>query len=271
MALQRPGFEVELRPVASLRPHEDVIPSHVEELAEDCLRDGVQKDPVLIDGRTGSVLDGMHRIAAFRRLGLERAVCCSFDYASDSIVLKRWARVYSGPGRDELMRAVAEAGVDSKTTAGAALGELERKGAGVAAISGEGAQVPAGRPGLGWAFSVVRRLDGECEAKGWTRRFVHEADLQEELGAGEVALLVERLSKGDVLSAAAGGSPFPCKTSMHLVDPRPVRVNFPIKELNGRTDEPLRRLLSAEARILPPGSVYEGRRYKERLALLNPA
>ncbi|MDG6898766.1 MAG: hypothetical protein JRN24_03400, partial [Nitrososphaerota archaeon] len=61
-----------------------------------------------------------------------------------------------------------------------------------------------------------------------------------------------------------------CKTSMHLIDPRPVAVDFPVAELNEATSRSLEeRLRGRGERLLPADSVYEGRRYKERLLLLN--
>jgi len=57
---------------------------------------------------------------------------------------------------------------------------------------------------------------------------------------------------------------------MHVIDPRPVAVNFPMAELSGATSASLRkRLEGIREQLLPPGSTYEGRRYKERLLLLN--
>jgi hypothetical protein len=57
---------------------------------------------------------------------------------------------------------------------------------------------------------------------------------------------------------------------MHLIDPRPVAVNFPVEDLNDATSASLRKLLEGRREyLLPSDSLYEGRRYKERLLLLN--
>jgi hypothetical protein len=57
---------------------------------------------------------------------------------------------------------------------------------------------------------------------------------------------------------------------MHFVDPRPMALDFPIAELNGATPKSLSETLKGKSPImLPPDSTYEGRRYKERLLLLD--
>lgn len=271
MALQKSGFELKIMPLESLHPHEQTIPSHVEELALECRRDGVQKDPVLIDSKSGSVLDGMHRLAAFRRLELKNVICCSLDYSSVTILVSRWARVYSGAKNEALLKAARAAGLTRTVSVNGALEELEVKGAGLAAITVDEALMSSGRIGIKGGFSAVRMLDVAAEAAGWHRGFVPEEGLREELNQnGTMVVIVEKISKGDVLEAATSGHLFPCKTSMHVIDPRPVAVNFPIAELNSASSSRIAELISKTGgRLLPANSVYEGRRYKERLLLLN--
>ena len=55
---------MDLRPVPKLRPHEETIESNTREMVAQLKRDGAQKDPIIVDGATGVVLDGMHRLAA---------------------------------------------------------------------------------------------------------------------------------------------------------------------------------------------------------------
>ncbi len=261
---------MELRQLDSLRPHEETIPAHVDDLARDCAREGVQKDPVLADTRTGSVLDGMHRLEAFKRMGLRNVVCCSLDYGSGATTISRWGRVYSGPSWEGLARLAKDSGLTRELTPQSAVKELSVKGAGVAVMNGDVAMMPEGRMGLDGGFGIVRRLDGGAEARGMRRTFVSEDELQAELrDRQKVVLLVEKLDKADVVEAANTGNLFPCKTSMHAVDPRPVAVNIPLEEIrSGRSARLDAMARQPGGRILPPSSVYEGRRYKERLLLL---
>jgi hypothetical protein len=272
LALAGTGFELIVRDLATLRPHEETIPAHVERMARELHDDGVQKDPILIDGRSGTVLDGMHRLAAFASLGFDRAVCCSLDYGTEKVTVGRWARVYEAGDIDQQRKVFADEGFTKPMDLVAAVGALEKREVSVTVALGDGAFVQDRKPDLAGAFRTVERIDQASSDRGWRRSFAREEEIQEQASKGDRAvLLVERLLKKDVFEAARTGRLFPCKTSMHTIDPRPVAVNFPLSELKENGRNPQHKLMGREARLLPPGSTYEGRRYKERLLLLNPS
>jgi hypothetical protein len=234
-------------------------------------RDGIQKDPIIVDLESLTVLDGMHRLAAFLSLGTENAVCCSVDYASPAIKLRRWARVYTLPNRFSLAETLRQSGLTRRLTLAQAFDALEGRDAGLALLTSDSAYLPEGSLDLTRAMETMLDFDRMAEASGWKRDFVPEDDVDVPLQSeGSIVLLVRKLRKDDVVYSAKSGRLFPCKTSMHLIDPRPVAVNFPISELGGATSASLkRRLEGRHEQLLPPGSLYEGRRYKERLLLLN--
>ena len=261
-----------MRPVSSLMPHEEIIPSHVERIASEIEQEGIQRDPLIVDAESGAVLDGMHRLAAFARLGLESAVCCPVDYGSKNVNLHRWARTYSSRGRGDLNQALLDAGISRRSTLSEAFASLDARKCGLAALSSQHVLLPAAPIDLQGAFAVVRRLDAIAPELGWKREFVPEDEvdfaLQDER---KIVVLVQRLGKDDVVAAARSEKLFPCKTSMHTVDPRPVAVNVPIERLRSMTGVELRKQLRfSEGRLSPPGTYYRGRKYKERLLLFNP-
>ena len=271
MALARAGFVLGIKPVSVLRPHEEVIKKHVGELAEEMTREGVQKDPIIVDRESLTVLDGMHRLAAFELLGVENAVCCSVDYSTSAVTLGRWARVYIAPDRESAAEALRDSGITRKATYAGAYEALDRRADGLAVLTSAAAYLPDRRIELGEAIAVIEDIDERSQAKGWKRLFVPEDEVDVHLqSAGSMVVLLRRLGKDDVVAAARSGNLFPCKTSMHRIDPRPVAVNFPMAELNSATSASLARALAGrEERLLPAGSTYEGRRYKERLLLLS--
>ncbi len=262
---------MDVRPVSSLLPHEETIPSHVERITNQITRDAVQKDPIVVDAESGAVLDGMHRLAAFKKLQIGNAICCTIDYSARSVRVHRWARVYSSAPRTELKRSLVDAGLTKVSTIAEAFERLEARNCGMAAFDSSGVFLPASHCGLQEAFAIVRTLDAVAQSSGWRREFVSEEEVDSALQNPDVVLvLVQRLTKDDVVHAARTKQLFPCKTSMHTVDPRPVAVNFPIAELEELTGTELRRRLAeSKTMLLPSNSVYEGRRYKERLLLLN--
>ena len=246
------------------------IKRHVQELMQEMLRDGVQKDPIIIDRDTATVLDGMHRLAAFQELGEENAVCCAVDYSSRAIALERWARAYTPSEAGSVHDVLGSMESARRTTLAEAFSALERREVALAVLTSDVAYL-LGRPPQEEVAAVMLAFDRIAEQLGWERRFVPEDDIDIELQERrKVVLLPRKLMKEDVVAAARSGKLFPCKTSMHMIDPRPVSVRFPVSELGSATSERLRlRLKEVGGRLSPPGSMYEGRRYKERLLFLD--
>jgi hypothetical protein len=270
LTLEDAGVKLDVRRVESLLPHEDTIPSHVERVTAELKHDGVQKDPIIVDSASGTVLDGMHRLAAFQKLGIGNAVCAAIDYGSESVGLDRWARVYSHADGNKAKTALAKVGLTLLTTFADAIRILDGRENGPAVFVDGDALLPGLTMDLQGAFGMVRELDSLAQERGWRRRFVPEDELEGAFRtSGTIAALVQRLGKDDVVAAAKSNHPFPCKTSLHSVDPRPVAVNFPLKELDGASAADLReRFAQSVGELLPPNSTYGGRRYKERLLLL---
>lgn len=271
MNVEGGNARLDLRPVSSLLPHEETIPAQLTKLASQIKVDGVQKDPLIVDRESGAVLDGMHRLGAFVKLGLENVVCCLVDYSSSGIELSRWARVYAADRKSLASQAISGLGFTEKVPLARAFELLESRATPLALMGSGGSFIQAGRMDIEKGFGVVRRLDGLAATLGWHRSFVREDEVDIALQDSEnMVLLVQRLNKQDVLTAARTGRLFPCKTSMHTIDPRPVGLNFPIASLDHASSRQLAEFLSKRPqKILPPGSVYEGRRYKERLLLLD--
>jgi len=270
LALAKAGFVLGVKPVSALRPHEEVIPAHVKGLASEMKREGVQKDPIIVDQDSLTVLDGMHRLAVFDSLGIQNTVCCSVDYSSGAVTLGRWARVYSATGRSILDK-LRELEITKRVTLASAFEELEGRDSGLAMLTSNAAYLPEGNLDLARAFEIIHELDAMAEPSGWKRSFVPEDDIDISLQSdGNIVLLVRKLRKDDVINAGRSGRLFPCKMSMHRIDPRPVAVNFPIVELNSANSITLRkRLENRREQLLPADSLYGGRRYKERLLLLD--
>lgn len=257
--------------MSSLLPHEETIPARVTELVAEMTQDGVQKDPIIIDRETSTVLDGMHRLAAFKELREENAVCCSVDYSTRAITIGRWARVYEMRGGSSVADALRGIGEVRRVTLAQSFVSLQNRDSALALLTRDSAYLHGGKDGeeeVRTAFSFLDRLS---EEEGWQRRFVPEDEIDVELqGSRKLVVLPRRLTKDDVVSAARSGRLFPCKTSMHVIDPRPVAVRFPLTELKSATTATLRERFGARGgRIGPSGSMYEGRRYKERLLFLD--
>ncbi|MDV3277402.1 MAG: hypothetical protein LYZ69_02910 [Nitrososphaerales archaeon] len=269
MSLEGGEARVDLRPVSALLPHEETIQSQVERLAGELKRDGMQKDPIIVDHDTGAVLDGMHRLSALASMGIGYAVCFTVDYSSRAIMVKRWARVYGARSADQIKNTLGEAGLSERCPTSEAIEKLEDRHFAVAAMTETGGYVPSGKLELEGGFDIMRKIDEMAAAAGWTRRFLPEDDIDVPLQKrGNLILLSQRLTKQDVITAARTKHLFPCKTSMHVIDLRPVSANVPLAELREGSRKTLDARLRAPHTLLPPNSAYGGRRYKERLLVL---
>ena len=78
-------------PVEVLKPHEQVIQKKVDQLERMTIRWDAYTKPLLVDGATGTILDGHHRFEIARRLDLQCLPCVVVDYLDDdSITLFLW-------------------------------------------------------------------------------------------------------------------------------------------------------------------------------------
>ena len=84
-------MDVELVPITWLKPHEEVKPRNVDTLHEMTLRWSAYTKPLLVDQKTGTILDGHHRYHVGIRIGLSRLPVIKVDYLEDDgIELDLW-------------------------------------------------------------------------------------------------------------------------------------------------------------------------------------
>ncbi|MEL0182474.1 MAG: ParB N-terminal domain-containing protein [Candidatus Poseidoniales archaeon] len=94
--------DVQLVPVAWLKEHEEIKPKNRDKLLEMTKKWGGYTKPLIVDKRTGAILDGHHRHSIAVLLGLKRVPAVCVDYlVDDSIQLGVWPAC----GRDSLTKA----------------------------------------------------------------------------------------------------------------------------------------------------------------------
>jgi len=260
-------LRLELRSLASLRPHEETTESSTKRLASELSSDGVQKDPLIIDADTGVVLDGMHRLAALKLLGLRSAACTSVDYSSDSVAVGRWLRVFHAMQETKALEILEDAGIMETTSMDEGINLLQTGECSLLAVGAGSVFIAGERRNLEEAFSMVRSLDSAALNASIEREFVDEGLLRTVRPSADVTVVVPPIAKADVLRAAQTGKLFPCKTSMHAIEPRPVGLGIPLSELEAGTAE-VTPLDGVYSELLPPDSLYGGRKYRERLMIL---
>ncbi|MFX1466245.1 MAG: ParB N-terminal domain-containing protein, partial [Promethearchaeota archaeon] len=67
--------DIRLEKLDYLQPHEKTAFKAVDQLAQEIEKDGFQKDPIIVEKNSMVVLDGMHRLAALKKLSCKTALC----------------------------------------------------------------------------------------------------------------------------------------------------------------------------------------------------
>jgi hypothetical protein len=83
-------YQIKNIEIKLLKPHEQIQPDHLAELAAEIKKDGILKDPIIVDQNTLVILDGHHRFNSLKLLGLKLCPCCLVDYQSDEIGVGCW-------------------------------------------------------------------------------------------------------------------------------------------------------------------------------------
>ena len=108
------GPDCLLLPVRLLRPTEETIPARVREVVAMILAEQAWTQPICIEGTVHALLDGHHRLAAARELGLVRVPVHVFDY--DEVELLSWRPEVAPTRAEVLARAVSGRLYPHKTT-----------------------------------------------------------------------------------------------------------------------------------------------------------
>ena len=266
-------IKVDIRPLTAVLPHEETVPELTSKLSKAILADGVQRDPIIVDGSTGTVLDGMHRLSSLREIGAQNVVCHLVDYSSIGVEMRRWVRVLRRTREGVLLPLLESVGIDRVVPMEEALGLVERGGDYVAILTKEKCYVPPeGLRNIAECYDLIKEIDGRSRKLGWEEDFVDEESVHVELSSpSNVVVFAPKLSKQDVLQAARKRRLLPHKTTMHIVDLRPLGVDYPLSEL--RQERPskralIARLTTSRASIMNPPYTHLGRTYNERVMVL---
>lgn len=255
------GF-LRIKHVNTLLPHERTITSYVESLSEQIKHDGILKDPVIVEQDTNVILDGAHRVEALKRNGIEYVACYTIPYSSQAVMLDRWARVI----HLEPMLAkdfVLSLNLNKQVSIEEAYQMAESRNV---VIFFEGKSFVKEFKDILEAYSFIGNIEQMCSFMKRKVSYIDESEIDLELERKNPVILGPKLRKIDVIQAAKNKKLFPPKTTRHIIDPRPVKIKLPLERLVDQVD--IESVIRIKPRLYPPGTFYEGRKYKERLLFL---
>jgi len=265
-----------LSPSNMLFIHEETIPDRVAELKDSLLRDGVVKDPLVVDAGSCVVLDGMHRVAALKELRCFCVPVCAVDYLNPSIKVGVWYRMLSGRSSpSQFEDALSSSGLKVQRYSFDATSVMENPHLATIFASGESLRLK----GDGWQVYEVLKTAERCARQlGLTVTFETEHDALEMLANKKIDAIITlpKIDKESVREAGLTGQLLPHKVTRHVIPARPLGVNVPLRTLtdaNVSLEEANRQFIaSLQAREItrrPSGSVIGDRRYEEETFLFN--
>ena len=275
MLVEADGIEFDLAivPLNELRPHEATVPKILDSIIADLKRTEFQRDPILIDRKTRTVLDGMHRRASLEAAGAKFALCAEFDYLDDSIKLERWLRYFIAPDEKFLSRLNSLLHLHRSENFRQAIRAVDTGSSKIALLSAGDSYVGGENWNVMKTYETVEKVDELSLEYKINLDYTPDSSKLELFTSESVYLLYPvRLSKTDVLQVANQNRVLPCKTTRHVVPVRPMGVYFPLDLLKGSSESDCERELKNIVKLskieLEKRQVwYEGRRYSEPLAI----
>ncbi|MFH1222252.1 MAG: hypothetical protein V1492_04155 [Candidatus Micrarchaeota archaeon] len=215
--------QLEIRETKALYGHEQIISRSLIRLKEGMLNIGHLVDPLIIDNKTGVVLDGNHRLNVLQIIECPNAACQLVDYQSPDIKVGTWYPSMKITA-DELQK------LDSIRF------EKVDEAAGKAAIDGLQspalAMTPDGQylllnPGK---YKIKEMVEEQKYLIGLIENKQPSYIPLEEIGKrqkdGETIFYRRAYTKEEIMKTAMDHAPLPAKSTRHLIPGRIIRLNM---------------------------------------------
>lgn len=92
-----------LVPLEWLKAHEQFVEDRVQELTRRFTQSGRVDYAVVADARTGTVIDGHHRLETLRRLHARLVPAVLVDYLDPAITVRCWREGEAAPTKEEVV------------------------------------------------------------------------------------------------------------------------------------------------------------------------
>jgi len=255
--------------------HEEAISELLEQLTTSIKNHGCLHHPIIVDAESRVVLDGMHRVIALKKLRCRWVPACLVDYKNPAIKIFSWYRTIRGTNAvKRLLAQVKYIGSNVEK-----VNQIDEKVVGASPIAAaiktlnESFLVNSQFGSLKEAYDVIEHIEKRLKTVGLEIRYETESDAQQRLNQrqADAVLLTPKLTKQDIIETAFSRKKFAHKASRHIIPARPMQLCVPLNLLKSnkslsQINEDLKNMLK-EKRLkhIPPGSVFEGRRYEEDL------
>jgi hypothetical protein len=259
-----------------LKPHEEVIEEAVKKLTDEIRRDGVVRDPLIVDEASRVILDGTHRFTALKRLGCRFIPCCLLDYMNPQISVGSWFRALTVESPNSIAENVLS---NLKLDYSKNPFPNDKYGPNAIILTKD-----ANEFSLRTSDTLARCRIAAAIEKGIVNDS-HKVTYLSELLAmqwlrsdrANFVIALPPFTKEIIREYGSAGVLFPHKVTRHVIPSRPLAIDVPVDLLTDirvsdqEVSEGFDKLLAGrKLDRRPPGSVINGRRYDEELLVFSP-
>ncbi len=268
--------DIRLEKLDSLQPHEKTAFKIVNQLAQEIEKDGFQKDPIIVEKNSMVVLDGMHRLAALKKLSCKTALC--YFVAYEDVRVDRWCRLFIS-NQDislieliESMQRLDKFNIRYVNDPREAIKRVNEDTVTGALITKEKSILINSKHTIKDLVEIYNHLilieilfkfHFNIEIKYSSKIEIEKKDV---VGA----LVPPIVNKNNVIMAAKSGVLFPLKSTRHIPPIRPLSVNLPISFLRDEDMQEKNRELDTilhqkKIQLFSGGMEIDGRAYEEAI------
>lgn len=279
-------LNLKLLPVNSLYPHEEVMSSLLEELEEQIASDKLLKHPIIIDRKSHTVLDGMHRLKAVKKLDFSYIPTCLIKYSREDIKLGSWCRKLSFEKENgkivlqkitSILEELFPKGTRELTLekALATLQKRKRKNT-FLVVSLEKGKAIHGRVEGNRNYWRIKKFEKRLmDSTSAQIKYIADAEILDNLEQKTgIYLFPPSISKSTVVNHAIHKKLLPPKSTRHVFPARPLFINVPLQFLEGdkdisRKNEEFEEFLRGKKLVDVEGETkIEGRYYEDGMLYL---
>ncbi len=271
-------IKIDIARINDLYIHEEIVPKILSRVKNSMRTFGYQNDPIMIDEKTGVILDGMHRYASLKSLGYDYILVAKVDYKDPHILIKNWYRTFSLDTINNLKKKL--------------VGALNKKGVNYELIPeiitnwkptwltkiflphGETLIIKDDEDILA-KYRKIKEIEGILEViTGNKPNYKPEEHALSSLESysKDVIIATPPITKNEVVKYALNRQVFPPKSTRHIFPARPLFVSIPLKILKStcktkdieKKRSLLEKILYQKVLVRVRGKIQVDRYYEEQ-------
>lgn len=239
--------------IDSLRLYENPEEHRVAEITQSLDQTKTLINPIVVDPVSQVLIDGHHRVRAFKWFGISRIPAFHVDYWSDAVRVKGWSRTTDAPPK------VVEREFQNPPSRNGGPWEVEARDGDGQLLAKRGFDDPRA------SAQYVNHIACRLEVNSFKVELSTE---QEALRMRKVHISTNPIiTKSQVTETVKKGRVFPHEVNRHLIDRRPLELHVPLAAMTGETafQDHVEATCERQPLAVPPGYRQGSRVYEERV------